>query len=90
MGHKERNYIKQHKEAVERADTLARHNAELSKKLDVLNREVEELKREKIGVQEEYSRKFIVLKENYNKVKQEREVGELKMENMMKESLKER
>ena len=90
MGHKERNYLKQHKEAVERAETLGRQNIDMIKKVEGLNNEVEELKREKIGVQEEYSRKFIVLKENYNKVKQEREVGEMKMENLVKESVKER
>lgn len=50
MGHKERNYLKQHKEAVERADTLGRQNMELIKKVEALTNEVEELKREKVGV----------------------------------------
>ncbi|CDW88015.1 inosine triphosphate pyrophosphatase-like [Stylonychia lemnae] len=80
----EMQMIHEQRKAMEKADSLIKANKDLEKRLDFLQTELQELKKDKKLQQEQFSQKFIVLNSQIEQLREDKESHKMQLENQLR------
>lgn len=76
--------MNEQRKALERSEVLIRQNKDLEKKIEFLTYQAKQMKAEKKNNQEEYSQKFIILRQRLEELREQKKQQNLALESQLK------
>jgi len=76
--------LNEQRKALERSEVLIRQNKDLEKKIEFLTYQAKQMKAEKKNNQEEYSQKFIILRQRLEELREQKKQQNLALESQLK------